>query len=113
MKIFNFVDYEKMEELVNRADLIITHGGTGSILGPLKKGKKVIACARLKRYGEHVDDHQMQLIEAFSDAGYIISIGEKDNIDEVISKLKNKKMLKFKSNNKKFIDKLKKEIEMC
>lgn len=112
MKIFDFVDYEKMEELVNRADLIITHGGTGSILGPLKKGKKVIACARLKKYGEHVDDHQMQLIEAFSDAGYIISIGENDNIDEAILKLKNSKMLKFKSNNKKFIEKLKKQIEM-
>ena len=47
MKIFDFIDYEKMNEYVKKADLIITHGGTGSITGPLKEGKKVIACARI------------------------------------------------------------------
>ena len=37
MKIFDFIDYDKMNEYVETADLIITHGGTGSITGPLKK----------------------------------------------------------------------------
>ena len=35
MKIFDFISYDKMEELVNKADIIITHGGTGSIVEPL------------------------------------------------------------------------------
>lgn len=40
MKIMDFVSYEEMDNLINKADIIITHGGTGSIIGPLKKGKR-------------------------------------------------------------------------
>ena len=61
MEIFKFIDYEKMNKLINDADVIITHGGTGSILTPLKKGKKVIACARLQKYNEHINDHQKEI----------------------------------------------------
>ena len=66
MKIIDFINYAEMEKLVDKADLIITHGGTGSILGPLKKNKKVIACARLAKYGEHVDNHQEELVSIFA-----------------------------------------------
>ena len=65
MKILDFVSYEEMAKLVKKARVIITHGGTGSIVEPLKKGKIIIGCARLKKYGEHVDDHQTELIEIF------------------------------------------------
>ena len=40
MKILDFIDYQEMEKLIEKADLIITHGGTGSIVTPLKKEKK-------------------------------------------------------------------------
>jgi len=34
----------------------------GAIIGAIKKGKKVIAVPRLAKCGEHVDDHQVQLV---------------------------------------------------
>ena len=71
IKIVDFIDYQEMNKLIDKADIIITHGGTGSILMPLKKGKKVIACARLKKYGEHIDDHQEQIVSVFTQEGYI------------------------------------------
>lgn len=111
MKIFDFIDYEEMNKLVDRADVIITHGGTGSIVTPLKKGKKVIACPRLKKYGEHVDDHQEQIVSVFADEGYILSINDGDNLDELIKKIKKKKMTKFKSNSENFIKLIKEEID--
>ena len=42
MHIFDFIPYDEMNKLIDEADLIITHGGTGSITMPLKKQKKVI-----------------------------------------------------------------------
>jgi UDP-N-acetylglucosamine transferase subunit ALG13 len=39
MEIFDFIPYDKMDEYINDADLVITHSGTGSVLTPLKKGK--------------------------------------------------------------------------
>lgn len=111
MKIFDFVNYEKMEELINRADLIITHGGTGSILGPLKKGKKVIACARLKKYGEHVDDHQQQIVDIFSEVGYILKLDEDSSLADLIKRIRSQKLKKFVSNTDIFLENIRNEIE--
>ena len=60
-----FLDRDEFSNEMEKANIVITHGGTGAIIGAVKKGKKVIAVPRLAKYGEHVDDHQLQLI-AFS-----------------------------------------------
>lgn len=111
MEIFEFIDYDKMSEYVDKADLIITHGGTGSIVGPLKKGKKVIGCARDKKYGEHVDNHQYELVNIFYDEGYILKIDEQTSLDEVYANLDKFTPKEYKSNTQNFISKLKEEIE--
>ena len=111
MKILDFIDYQEMEKLIEKADLIITHGGTGSIVTPLKKGKKVIACPRLKKYREHVDDHQQQIVDIFSEVGYILKVDENSNLDDLIKEIKNKKMTKFISNTNNFLKQKKKEKE--
>ena len=112
MQIFDFIDYQEMNSLIEKADLIITHGGTGSILMPLKKGKKVIACARLKKYQEHIDDHQKEIVSVFSEAGYIKELKENDNISDLVKETKSKfKPKKYKSNTENFIKNIKEEID--
>ena len=111
MKVFDFVSYDEMLKYINKADLIITHGGTGSILMPLKMGKKIIACARLEKYGEHVDDHQTQLVDVFKNEGYILEVNDSNDLDLVIKKSKKFTPKKYVSNTDKFVRKLKKEIE--
>ena len=110
MQIFDFIDYGEMEKLIEKADLIITHGGTGSIVGALKKRKKVIACARLKKYGEHVDDHQKQIVNTFSEVGYILRLEENENLDHLVKRIKDQKMEIFHSNTENFIKQLKEII---
>lgn len=110
MKIFDFIDYDKMNEYVDNADLIITHGGTGSITGPLKKGKVVIACARKRKYREHVDDHQEQIVDIFFEEGYILKLDENIKLSDLIKRSKTFKPRKFVSNNSIFIKKLENEI---
>ena len=110
MQVFDFISYDEMEKLVDRADYIITHGGTGSIVEPLKKGKKIIACARLQKYGEHVDNHQEELVSIFSEQGYILELKDGENLDEVMEVAKTFEPNKYESNTENFIQKLKKEI---
>lgn len=111
MKIFDFIPYEEMEKYIKKADYIITHAGTGSILMPLKLGKKVIACARLSKYGEHVDDHQLQIIDVFRDEKYLLELNNNNKLDDLVVQIKNFKPKKYKSNTKKFIEKLKEKID--
>lgn len=68
-----FLDRDEFAAMEGKADIVITHGGTGAIIGAVKKGKKVIAVPRLAKYGEHVDDHQLQLLKEFEDSGKIRS----------------------------------------
>lgn len=112
MQIFDFIPYEKMNEYIDEADLVITHSGTGSVLMPLKKGKKVIVCARLLKYGEHVDDHQKQLVEVFKDEGYVLELDENNTLDKLLKEIKKFKPKEYKSNTENFIKKLKEEIDL-
>lgn len=111
MKIIEFISYDEMEKLVDKADYIITHGGTGSIVEPLKKKKKIIACARLQKYGEHVDNHQEELVSIFSDEGYILEIKDGERLDDVMEKAKSFLPKSYVSNTRNFIENLKQEIE--
>lgn len=89
MIIFDLIPQEELERYQEQADLIITHGGVGSIVSSIKKGKKVISVPRLHRYHEHVNDHQKQIIESFDKKGYIIGIQEIDELQEAIIKAQN------------------------
>ncbi len=111
MEIFRFIDYKEMDNFIDEADLIITHGGTGSIIMPLQKGKKVIACARLEKYGEHINDHQKELVSIFAEEGYILEFSDGDDIDEIIKKSRTFKPKKYVSNTENFIKHLKSIID--
>lgn len=66
-----FLDRSRFGELMDRSDVVVTHGGTGAIIGAVKRGKKVVAVPRLARFGEHVDDHQVEIVRQFADMGLI------------------------------------------
>lgn len=81
-KYSQFLDRNKFEEIEEKAEVMITHGGTGAIIGAVKKGKKVIAVPRLVKYGEHVDNHQMQIIKQFSEMNLIYGVLDCDRLEE-------------------------------
>lgn len=111
MKIFKFVDYDEMADLIKRCDLVITHGGTGSIIMPLQHQKKVIACARLEKYKEHINNHQTEIVSVFAEGGYLLELNEENNLDDLIANIKNFKPKKYTSNKENFIKLLKREID--
>ena len=113
MKIFGLIPKQKLEQYQNKADVIITHGGVGSIISTIKKGKKVIAIPRNHEYNEHVNNHQKEIVKLFDEKGYIIGIKEVGELEEALSKLKTFALVKYKQDNTKmlkiigdFIDKI-------
>ena len=77
-----FIDREEFAKRQDECDIVITHGGTGAIIGAVKRGKKVIAVPRLAKYGEHVDDHQLQLLKQFENMHIIEPCYDVDNLRE-------------------------------
>ena len=68
----DFISQEEFIEKVQQADIVVSHGASGSIMKALNAGKKVIAVTRLEKYGEHINNHQIQNNEAFSTNGYVL-----------------------------------------
>lgn len=98
MEIFDLIDREKFSDLIKDCDLLITHGGVGSIITGLQNNKKVIVAPRLSKYDEHMNDHQIQITENFSKVGYILPLYENDDLEKVLENVKTFKPRKFKSN---------------
>jgi UDP-N-acetylglucosamine transferase subunit ALG13 len=103
MEIFDLIPMEEFEKNISECDILITHGGVGSIVDALKRNKVVIAAARLEKYGEHVNDHQLQIIKNFSEAGYIIALNDFNKLDEALRLAKKFKPNKYKSNTENMI----------
>lgn len=107
---FDFISLEKMDEYIEMADLVICHGGVGTILSAIMKGKKVIAIPRLAKYGEHINDHQIEICEELEKEGYILYYKDGiDSLDELVKKARNTTFNEYKS-DKNYLDILRKEI---
>ena len=54
-----FFPYGDMVRYVQQARIVITHGGPSSFIMPLQVGKIPVVVPRQKKFGEHVNDHQL------------------------------------------------------
>lgn len=104
MKIFDFVPMNEFDNLIDKASIIITHGGVGTILSSIRKGKKVIAVPRLNKYKEHVNDHQIQIVNEFSKLGYILGCVDLDNLFELINNIDSFNPTSYKAGNDKMLN---------
>jgi len=81
---YRFLDRDLFKQYQQDADLIISHGGTGALIGALKMGKQVIAVPRLVKYDEHIDDHQTQVTGALMRQGYLREVLDIEDLGKII-----------------------------
>lgn len=113
MKIFDFISKDKLEELQKEANVIITHGGVGSILLSITKDKKVIAVPRLHQFGEHVNNHQKEIVELFNNKGYIIGVQGVEELEKAMEQIKSFQPEKYQQNHDKMLKIIEDFIEKC
>lgn len=65
------IRFDDVQAILERASIVVCHGGTGSLITALRQGCHVVAMPRLSALGEHYDDHQSEITQAFADRGLI------------------------------------------
>ncbi len=83
----DFISQEEFLDYIKKSSFVISHGASGSIMKALNEGKKVIAVTRLEKYGEHINDHQIQNNEAFASNGYVLPVFEMEELEDAIIKI--------------------------
>lgn len=111
MEIFDYIDRERFANLLGEADLIITHGGVGTIMTALSSRKKIIAVARLSEYGEHHNDHQTQILESFEELGYLYYLRDFSQLAVYIERIKNFEPRQYQSNTQNMIQLIEQFVE--
>ena len=92
---FEFKSESEINILMETANILITHSGIGSITTALKLQKKVIVVPRLKKYKEHVDDHQLEITNAYQEKGFIAVAQNKNELVNTLKEINLNKMKQF------------------
>lgn len=80
----HFMDPDAFKAKMAEADIVISHGASGSIMGALNAGKRVIAVSRLAKFGEHINDHQVGINETLASEGLVLAVHEMDELGDAI-----------------------------
>jgi len=67
-----FLPFDQVVRRIERAEVVVSHAGVGSILCAVRAGHTPVIFPRLRRYSETVDDHQAELAEALAESGIVI-----------------------------------------
>ncbi len=103
IEIFDIIPKDEIKRYQQEASFIITHGGAGSIITSLKYEKKVIAVPRKHEYGEHVNNHQEEIVQLFSEKGYILGIQDVKDLGKAVMQIKEFKPKRYQSDNHKML----------
>ncbi len=83
------LEKDLFDKRLREASGVISHAGMGTITMALKNHKPLLVMPRLKRYREHVNDHQVATARKFEELGHILAVYDAKDLPNGIRKLKN------------------------
>lgn len=96
VKMEKFLDHSTMRENLEKAEIVISHGGYGTLSEAAKMGKKVVAVPRLA--GEH-NHSQLELVQALEKEGYLLGVYAIDDLEKKITEARNFTPREFRTGN--------------
>lgn len=82
---FDFKDIEEIIEITQDSELVVGHGGAGTILTTLETGTPIICVPRLEDLGEIYDNHQFELTRKLADKGTIAIANSKKELHQLLT----------------------------
>jgi UDP-N-acetylglucosamine transferase subunit ALG13 len=70
--VHTFLEMNEFARSIAEAQLLILHAGAGSIIHAVRAGKIPVVMPRQAKYGESIDDHQLELASALARSGKIV-----------------------------------------
>ncbi|MDP3491512.1 MAG: glycosyltransferase [Hyphomonadaceae bacterium] len=84
------LSFDLMQSTLKEADIVVCHGGTGSLITALRQGCRIIAVPRLFSKGEVYDDHQAEITSAFAERGLIAVANTADELSQALKDVRSR-----------------------
>lgn len=101
-----YLDKENFDKTFDSCQGMISHAGMGNISLSLKTGKPLMVMPRLRQYGEHVNDHQLETAQKFEKLGHVIVAYHENELPEKLELLKTFKPNRRVPNRQGVIDRI-------
>jgi len=88
MKFTEMLEKTEFDDYFKRAGCIVGHAGMGTISMSLEQNKPMLVMARMAKYKEHVNDHQVSTAEMFESLGHVLLARTVDELPQKIGGLK-------------------------
>lgn len=105
-KQFKFLSNKEFTKLYESARLIVSHSGIGSIITALHHNKPIIIVPRMKKHGENLDDHQLEIASEIEKEGIATVVYDVRNLEKLIKNGHAYPIRGFKSERTILIEKL-------
>lgn len=92
----DYVEHDTLQDLMHKARILVVHAGVGTIMEALKLDKPLIVVPRLHQYGEHHNDHQVEIAQSFASSGYVLY---SENLSETMELAKHYQFEKYPFNS--------------
>lgn len=90
LEVHETLPFDELQAILRDASIVVCHGGTGSLITALRQGCHVIAMPRLHALGEHYDDHQLEITEAFEARGLLRVARSAEELQQALREMRDR-----------------------
>jgi len=80
----DYVGSGTLQDWAEAAAVVVTHGGPSLLLGLVDAGRTPIVMPRERRFGEHVDDHQVEFADFLATRGLVIVVRSPTELRQIL-----------------------------
>ena len=107
---FGLIPNDEFNRYMREAEVVVTHSGVNSIISCMEMGKPLVVCPRLHEYGEHVDNHQMEIATLMRDKYDVLICTAMKDLPELIERAKTHKYKSWVSHWEELLDAIRRWI---
>lgn len=85
------VSRQEILSLMSEADVVVCHGGCGTIYDAISLGHVPVVVPRLSSLGEHVNDHQHELVSVLEAQGRVVALRDMAQLPDAIQRARSKR----------------------
>ena len=104
------IPINEFNQYMEKAEVIVTHSGVNSIISSMKLQKPLIIVPRLHKYGEHVDDHQLEIANLMENKFNILVLKDINDLADFIEEAKSHEYKPWISHREELIQSIRNDI---
>lgn len=89
INVESFLEPDSFNNYLKEAEIIVAHAGFATVMQAIKYAKtKPFIMPRLKRFGEHVNDHQLFFAKFMEEKSLVVVVNKPDQVQDTLKQNK-------------------------